>query len=196
MSNNIFKNLDKIIKSKTKRALYETMVELGLESSEEELQRQKANDLKPFRATKKKKTSDAVDEDADSEGKSDLIKVKKDDTPDISLKKITDQIDVLRSGRSLKDKEVKKELKDYFDRLSSNEKIALFAFLKGLSRIMATGTDGAEAAAPSEDPYSVKMDKKKEPKGKKPKKDDSSPIIVGESASKNRELNILRGNLK
>lgn len=186
MAKKLFKDIDKLISKASSRALKEAMVELGLESSEEQLQKQKSSDLKPFKASKKKSSDSADEAPEDSTKQRELIKVKKDDSPNITLKKISDQIDTLRSGHSLKDKEIRKQLKDYFDRLSSNEKTALYAFLKGLSKIMATGTDGSEVEAPTDEPYDIKMDREK-PKAKPSKRDDDAPIVVGEVADKRRD---------
>jgi hypothetical protein len=194
MSNKTFGNLNSIVDAATRRAIREA---LGLESTaqtEEERQETMSKRLRPFKAKSKKKASDEADDKPPE--KTELIKAKQNDEPAVNLKKITDHIDILRSGKSLKDKSVRAELKDYYDRLSSNEKLALFAFLKGLARIMATGTDGAEVEVPDEAPYDIKMNKKPEPKKEKSKADDSAPIVVGETASTAREKRIIEAYKK
>ena len=105
-----------------------------------------------------------------------------------------DKIDSIRAGKSLKDKEIQKELNDYWARLNGNERIALYAFLSGLDKIMGGEADGDKLPTPKADPYKVKMKKKKvDPKKGKATGSDS-PIIVGESANKSREKRILIKN--
>jgi hypothetical protein len=59
-------------------------------------------------------------------------------------------INLVRAGNSLKDKEVKTELKSYFDRLNQNEQSVLILFLKELAKITTLAIDGDEAQDPSD----------------------------------------------
>ena len=51
-----------------------------------------------------------------------------------SFESIMTAINTMRAGRSLKDKEIKTELNDYYDRLDENERSVLLLFLKELSK--------------------------------------------------------------
>ena len=59
-------------------------------------------------------------------------------------------INTMRAGRSLRDKEIKTELNDYYDRLDENEREVLLLFLKELSKILTGALDGDEAQDPSD----------------------------------------------
>lgn len=79
---------------------------------------------------------------------------------DISLEDVVEKLNVIRSGRSLKDEEVLAAMQKYLDDLETAEKTALFSFLKGISQVMTAGVEGDKAFEPSESPAKVKMDKK------------------------------------
>ena len=61
------------------------------------------------------------------------------------------------------------------------------------------GTTGDEAVGdkvktPTKDPYKIQMKKDKPKIDKSPPSGEDSPIVVGESADKSRELKLLRRN--
>jgi hypothetical protein len=73
-------------------------------------------------------------------------------TPDeVDLKNILYSINQIRSGRSLKDREVRDNLDDYFNRLSPVERLALSEFLEGLSDVIVDGVPAADAESPDEE---------------------------------------------
>lgn len=82
----------------------------------------------------------------------------KTQTPKISFVMIRDKLNTIRSGRSLKDDDIRTELKQYVNSLSKEEKLALYAFLDGIAQIITTGLDSEEADEPSKSPFKVKMD--------------------------------------
>lgn len=170
-----------------------------LDSSERGLQDKKSKEMDEYRAKKKEKKDD-VDEDDDDEKKEPIVA--KDETIDVTLDGIISKINVIRSGTSLRSKEGKSDLKSYYKRLNDAERLALFAFLSGLADVMvSTDPAGADADTPS-DPYKIDIEidddeeerKKSAPKADGKGKKSERPIVVGESANKARELNILRGN--
>lgn len=129
-------------------------------------------------------------------------KIKHEKVPDINPKTIKDKIDSLRSGKSLKDKETFDALKAYFEKLNGPERIALFAFLSGLDKIL--GQQNKEVNAPHQDPYNIDMEEDKEvstgkspgakPKGTKDiarNKKAETPIVVGESQDKRNILKVI-----
>jgi hypothetical protein len=125
----------------------------------------------------------------------------------LNIKDIERQLNNLRAGKSLKDKEISGELENYFAELGQGERQALFTYLASLAAIMTGGTSGAAAPRPatldvdveiepqadSDSPAKIKRDDVREKKpwkkggGKQPM-DRSAPIVVGEMANKYREL--------
>jgi hypothetical protein len=170
-------DIDEIVK----KVLVETF------SNEKDTQNTKAEELKDFKAKKQKQEKDenqvsAVDE---------VEKVS------VKASEVVSLFNRMRSGKSLKDKEVRKNFQAYFDSLSGSERLALFSFSKAVADIISGSADEKEAADQEQpEDFGVEVtksdDKEKKKKTKKVKKDDSSPIVVGEAANKSRELGILR----
>ena len=75
----------------------------------------------------------------------------------VSFDSVIDRINVLRAGRSTKDKEIKKSLEDYYNKLDENERIVLKIFLEELSEILGGEIDGASAKDPSDPPEKFKI---------------------------------------
>ena len=73
-----------------------------------------------------------------------------DDGTGSSFESVITAINTMRSGRSLRDKEIKTELNDYYDRLDENEREVLLLFLKELSKILTGAIDGENAQDPSD----------------------------------------------
>ena len=120
----------------------------------------------------------------------------------LSYSQIKKQINNLRAGKSLKDKEISGELEDYFDELGPGEKSALFTYLASIGAILTGGTQGEEAPRP----YTLGIDinAPKEKDNKTPAGEpaavgsvghEEAPIIVGELADKTHEYNTLLENL-
>lgn len=190
-----------------KEAVKESVGEVVGSDNEKLKQKKAAASMKNFHASKKSKnnpnkdaenTESAVDEDEEVAG---LINKKKSSsaTPEVDLPAIIDLIGSIRSGRSLKDKDVMKDFKIYFKRLNGNERLALYAFLTGISKIMLApeAEDVEKVAKPSSDPYSVKMDreikKARKDKQSQDKKDsDDTPIMIGEAQDKSLVIKKLK----
>ena len=105
-------------------------------------------------------------------------------------------LNVMRSGRSLKDPEVKNALQTYIEQLTTGEQQTLYAFLSGLAEMMVGGESGSVATDPGqagikvkpteklEDEEEVEIDiKKKVVKGEE-EETGPIPIVVGEAADK------------
>ena len=71
-------------------------------------------------------------------------------------------INLVRAGNSLKDKAVKTELQDYYDRLDENERAVLILFLKELAKITTRAIEGDEAHDPSDPSTYFNITKRKE----------------------------------
>lgn len=76
----------------------------------------------------------------------------------ITVEDIIEKLNIVRSGKSTKDSDVKRELDEYISQFSEEEKTALVAFLQGLGQILTSGVDSADAADPA-DPYSLQIKK-------------------------------------
>ena len=76
----------------------------------------------------------------------------------ITVEDIIEKINIVRSGRSTKDSNVKSELEQYVNQFDENEKTALIAFLEGLGQILTSGVDSVDAIDPK-DPYALQIKK-------------------------------------
>lgn len=76
----------------------------------------------------------------------------------ITVDDIVEKLNIVRSGRSTKDLDVKRELDEYINQFDEDEKTALIAFLQGLGQILTSGVDSADADNPM-DPYALQIKK-------------------------------------
>ena len=105
-------------------------------------------------------------------------------------------LNIMRSGRSLKDPKVKKALITYIEQLTTGEQQSLYAFLSGLAEMMVAGESGQAATDPGQAGIRVKATEKGEAgteeidvdvktvKIADKKEKENMPIVVGESADK------------
>jgi hypothetical protein len=79
-------------------------------------------------------------------------------SPDEEVKSddVISRLNFIRAGKSLKDKEVSKQLKTYIDSLTSEERKAFFAFSDGIAKIVLGGEKAVEVPSPL-DTYSIKI---------------------------------------
>jgi len=68
----------------------------------------------------------------------------------ISYDMIVQQLNTVRSGRSLRDKNISNQMLKYFNSLSKEEHVMLWTFLNGLSEILAGNISGDDATSPSD----------------------------------------------
>ena len=196
-------DLDALVKE---AVLHETK-ELNGDSGEKDLQKSKSSELKPFKHRDKGKSDDTDEGEGDTDDSEDsknttTVKVQKNSLPEITLGKIIDLINMIRSGKSMKDKAVLQSFKQYYQRLNGSERVALYAFLTGISGLVVEvdegGEEGGDGDTPSQDPYGIEMNKKPPKHGKdkdeKPAGSSENPIVVGEHANKSREKRLLRRN--
>lgn len=80
---------------------------------------------------------------------------------DVDVEDVIDQLNALRSGKSLKDATVKKNFEEYFMSLKQSERVALLVFLKGIGQVLTGEVSGEAAVAPHEPPVNVEMKKTK-----------------------------------
>ena len=75
----------------------------------------------------------------------------------VSFDSVIDRINTLRAGRSTKDKQIKRSLEDYYNKLDENERIVLKIFLEELSDILGGEISGVDAKDPSDPPDNFKI---------------------------------------
>ena len=78
---------------------------------------------------------------------------------DITPRDIVDRLNAIRAGKSFKDEKVAKAMDEYINSLSKPEKVALYAFMRGVAQIVTGEVAGKEAQDPSDNPSDVKMQK-------------------------------------
>ena len=224
------KGLDELIKRATDSALTEVLSPI-LED-EKKKQKDMSDRLKELEGSDESEELEEGEEEGDEEEASDeeavdtkiatgkdepeepkVVVPTADDVANVDVKQIINMLNMLRSGKSTKDPEIKDQLKGYFDGLDPGERQALFILLSGLSQILAGGVDGSEAPDPSTVGIKISarratqdMSDKEEkaakkqasaPQGsEKPKVgSEELPIVVGEVADKRavkQKLRLLR----
>ena len=175
------------------------------ERQRQTIAKQKKDDRKKARKNETEESAAGDEADDDSQIKPEkTVKVKHEKVPDINANKIADKINELRSGKSLKEKETMAALKTYFEKLNGPERIALYAFLSGLTKVLGDGT--GDVKTPHSKPYSIDMEQEQpqrsDPVDKKPEgtkqasssEKSETPIVVGESANKRSILRVLSTN--
>ena len=92
-----------------------------------------------------------------------------------TFKEIASNINLLRGGKSIKDPEVRENLKDYLSKLTADEKRQVLVYLNSLAQVMAGVKTGAEAAA---DPAQAEKRADTQKTKKAPKTSKKSNVIV------------------
>ena len=85
----------------------------------------------------------------------------------VTIDMVSQKLNTLRSGKSLKDASTRQEMLKYFEGLSNEERLALWTFLDGLSQILVNAVPGDDATDPSDASSEIKI----EPSEKKEKKE-------------------------
>lgn len=127
-------------------------------------------------AEKAAKKDKAVDDAAESSAKE---KEAAADAKSVSFTMIRDALNTIRAGRSLRDKNIRAELKSYVGQMDTEEKTALLAFLKGMGEILTAGMESDKVPDPSDPPYDIEMmQAKREEKKKQEDAEDAAPGVV------------------
>ena len=133
--------------------------------------------------TTKKVMSLKSEADEDKEGDKKTPAVKPEQTTkelvDVTIDKVVDKLNMMRSGKSANDKEVKSNLDEYFKSLTMGERQSLYVFLDALNQIMTAGVEGKSAPEPEEQGIDTEPTRPDEKRSFKKKQD--SIIVVGES---------------
>lgn len=173
------------IKIQTGRSL-STAIDLIMKESIASSRKANANaDLQANAAAEKEKQAAMLDEDDDeagvdkSSGNEEAASEKKSNTSassktidaekdklkkgDIKTSDIVNKLNTIRSGKSFKDSAISTKMEEYIESLSMPEKVALLAFLKGISQIVTGEVEATAAMDPSDNPADVSMEKENEP---------------------------------
>jgi hypothetical protein len=113
--------------------------------------------------------------------------VAKDELETPTYSKVVDKLNLLRSGKSTRDKEVASQVKKYFNSLSGPERVALYAYLTGLSEIMSGGEEAKKVEDPSEKPYNVDT-KRRSAAATEPEQKGEKKPSPGVSAAKSAKI--------
>jgi ribosomal protein L12E/L44/L45/RPP1/RPP2 len=100
---------------------------------------------------------------------------------DIDHIDVIEKLNTIRSGHSFRDEKVASAMEQYINSLSSAEKTALLAFLKGIAQIVTGEVAAQDAADPGDKPSDVKMEKGPKTKHIKPN------VIVSQTPKVNKD---------
>ena len=81
---------------------------------------------------------------------------------EITSEDIVEKLNAIRAGKSFKDNDISSRLDEYISSLKKAEKVALLAFLKGISQIVTGEVTPEDAVEPSDDIPGVSMKKGEE----------------------------------
>jgi len=199
-------DLDALINESLKGLLFEVAEDETTDNMKEKLKQQEKikQSSDRMKNMKSKAKGEGGDEGEEVIAPEKPVKIKHEKVPEISAQSIADKINELRAGKSLKDKSTLGALKNYFEKLNGPERIALFAFLSGLCKVL--GEQQGNVKTPHSKPFSIDMAQDKDvesgkktskPKGTKDlssTKSSETPIVVGESADKKHILNVVKLN--
>lgn len=79
---------------------------------------------------------------------------------------VIEKLNYIRAGRSFKDEQIHANMDQYVKSLSKEERVALYAFLKGISQIVSGEIEPEKAIDPEDDPANIEMEKTNEKKVK------------------------------
>lgn len=149
-------NQIKINNSKSLRSIIDAVVKEGIKASmyqnalqEKERQSSLSEDdgeVKPEKTASSKTTDDTTE------------KLKKGE---VSTEDIVDKLNLIRSGKSLKDEQIASKMDEYIQSLTKPERVALLAFLKGLSQVITADIPADNATEPSDAGPNINMEKDK-----------------------------------
>lgn len=78
-----------------------------------------------------------------------------------TMDQMVDKLNSIRAGRSFRDSAVEGAMSQYYEKLSEEERIALYTFLKGLAAVMTGEIPGSQAPDPNDAPNpGIEMKKK------------------------------------
>lgn len=167
------KQFDQIVESQTLAALRELL------ENEQRTQEKTAQDIESLKTESDEEESKKIKKDEKTKPvKADQVAK---ELVDVTLEKVVDKLNMMRSGKSANDKETKKNLEQYFKSLNMGERQSLYVFLDALNQIMTGGVEGKTAPEPEEQGIDTDPVKQKDDVTKAQKEKQDSIIVVGES---------------
>jgi hypothetical protein len=135
----------------------------------------------PEKGKSEEKPADSEDKSSSSTQKPSATvaqELEKLEKGDVTPKDVVDRLNAIRSGRSFKDSSIQAPLEEYVNSLTKAERVALLAFLKGISQIVTGEIPADQAVTPDSKEPDVSMKK-----GGDTKKVDVKPVIVKNPAA-------------
>ena len=148
------KAIEEIVRESLKSSLYQNAVDE--KEKQKKLMGEEDDDLFGDEEGSSEVSSDSSDKSSSKTLDDEKEKLKKGS---IKSKDIVDKLNSIRSGKSFKDSAISSKLDEYVESLSKAEKVALLAFLKGLSQIVTGEVDAETATDPADPEPDVKMKK-------------------------------------
>jgi len=175
--------LDEIVRVETLRAFRSI---LGEDSGERGKQERLSNLL--LTADDPEEVKEKIKPTSASSKKKDPVKPEDEaaELADVTLNKVVEKLNMMRSGKSANDEEVQKNLDEYFKSLSMGERQSLFVFLDALNQIMTAGVEGKAAPEPHE--KGIGLTATTPAAHKKAKEEKSASIIVVGEAQNTDEI--------
>ena len=182
------------------QGLRDYLLELSMGEEEKKLQKKQASAVKDS-LKGQQEDLDEADDEADDEPEGDDAHSSSIDVPDLTKKEISSvttadivkAINLIRAGKSVKEKDVQAQIRAYMQGLTKGERQSMYTFLLALANILVAGQSGKDEKDPQELGIRIKATKIE----KSPEKvgdeegTEASPITVGESANKANERLVL-----
>jgi len=150
--------IDKVVKESVKQALYQNAV---AEKERQESLTEEDDDAENS-AEKTNASSKTLDDASE--------KMKKGE---ITASDVIDRLNAIRAGRSFKDEDISSKLEEYVNSLTKAERVALLAFLKGISQVVTGEIPAKSAVSPDSNPANIEMKR-----GEEKTKVTIKPVVV------------------
>lgn len=180
-------DLDKLVENSIKDVLKEIYGDpRGEAQRQKDISSQiKDQDLKASEKAEKDKLKDKKNEQEEVEIDT-VVKVSEEETKDrtvkVSYDYVVEQLNLIRSGKSLTSPEIAEQLEIYFNRLSKGDRIALVGFLHAIESIVVDDKNGGDVRLPSDKPFNLEITRTTDADYVdrfKPDEVGNKPIVVG-----------------
>lgn len=151
------KAIDEIVRESLKSSLHQNAVEE--KDKQKKIMGEEDDDIFTDEGGDDKSDASSEADSKDTSSKTQDAEKEKLKKGEIKTKDIVDKLNTIRSGKSFKDSAISSKLDEYVESLSKAEKVALLAFLKGLSQIVTGEVDPQTATDPADPEPDVKMQK-------------------------------------
>lgn len=182
------KKMNSLLKQIVRKSIYEAINLATLREEDEAEDKEKKSDKEPNEETEDKSSEDTPVEKQDSP----VGLVSKEN---LTLKIVQDELNTMRSGKSVDNATVSGELEKYYNSLSVDERMDLYTYMSALAKIMTGEVSAEDAPDPSDEPEEKEKPEKKlsdiVKKDEPATEDTTAPIKVsGTNESVNESLSI------